>query len=492
MRLKRLHVLLIRSFLGPFILIFFVVLFLLLMQFLWRYIDDLVGKGLTFGVIAELMFYTSASLVPMALPLAILMASLMTCGNMGENYELIALKSAGISLQRILLPLIILNVFISIGAFFFANNMLPIANLKMRSLLHDIRKQRPEMQIRPGEFYNGIDKYKIRIDDKNPETNMMYGLQIYDHTERNGNRIVTFADSGAMKITEDSRYLFITLYSGISYKEEKEERRSLNNRHFPHRTDKFGKQNMVIELSGFGLERTDESLFRSNYQMMNLNQLGYYRDSLNIEINGRINTLYQNMKERNYYRSPYFLNRKLGKIKADTIAKTDTVNINHLFQQYTLREQKEVYRDAMNAIRNGTSYLSSYQDIQKDKSRRLNKYILEWNRKFTIAFACFIFLFIGAPLGAIIRKGGIGMPVVISTVLFIFYYIITLTTDKMVAEGKINSTYGTWIASVLLTVIGVFLTYKATTDSVILNIDTYLGVFKKLFGKLKLSKGKAK
>jgi lipopolysaccharide export system permease protein len=460
------------------------------MQFLWRYIDDLVGKGLDFITIAELMFYTSASLVPMALPLSILMSSLMTFGNLGENYELTALKAAGISLQRILFPLIVLNVFIALATFFFANNVLPIANLKMRSLLYDIRQQRPELQIREGEFYNGIDNYSLRIGEKDAEKNMLYDILIYDHSDRSGNRVVTHADSGSMQMTENSQHLVITLYAGETYSEDKEIKKPRRKRTFPHQYREFAEQKLVIPLTGFGLKRTDESLFKSNYQMMNLEQLEYYIDSLQRELELKQNELNNNLIKRNYTHSIYNRHAR-SELKddehSDTLIQTQ-VNSREVFGLLTHAEKKRILRSSVSMARNGSNYISSTRDTMKSKQRRLNKYALEWHRKFTIAFACFIFLFIGAPLGAIIRKGGIGMPVVISTLLFIFYYIITLTGEKLVAEDKVASIPGIWFASIILTFVGIFLTYKATTDSVILNMDTYSNFFKKIGVRLKLVK----
>ena len=252
--MKRLHKLVIKSFLGPFVLTFFIVMFLLLMQFLWRYIDDLVGKGLKFNIISDLLLYASSSLVPLALPLSVLLSSLMTFGGMGEHYELTALKSSGISLRRIMLPLVILTVFITMGAFAFSNYVLPVTNLKMKSLLYDVSHQRPELQITQGIFYNGIDNYSIRINRKDPETNMLYGIMIYDHTARKGNISVTIADSGYMQITSDRRNLLVTLWNGSSYSELEE------------------------------LMRSDESIFKNAYQMLNVSQLKHATDSLSTEI----------------------------------------------------------------------------------------------------------------------------------------------------------------------------------------------------------------
>jgi len=241
---------------------FFIVMFLLLMQFLWRYIDELVGKGLDFSIVGELMAYASASLVPLALPLSVLLSSLTTFGGMGEHYELTALKSSGISLRRIMMPVIVLSLFITAGAFLFANYVLPVTNLKMKSLLYDVRQQRPEVQIAEGVFYNGIDNYTLRVGRKDPVTNKLYNLLIYDHTERRGNVSVTVADSGHMQMTADRRNLIVTLWDGYVYTEVEEDKRA-RERTYPSRTDNFREQKIIIEMTGFELMRSDESIFKN-------------------------------------------------------------------------------------------------------------------------------------------------------------------------------------------------------------------------------------
>jgi lipopolysaccharide export system permease protein len=487
---KRLHKLVIKTFIGPFFLIFFIVLFLLLMQFLWRYIDDLVGKGLEFHIISELLMYTSASLVPLALPLSILMSSLMTFGSMGEYSELTAIKSSGVSLQRIMFPLIIIVSFISFGAFFFSNNVLPFTNLKMRSLLYDVRQQRPELQIKPGEFYSGIDNYSIRVNSKDPETNILYGIKIYDHTGRKGNRSVTIADSGLMKITVDERNLLITLWNGISYDELVEDRRK-RAKTYPHRINKFKKQRLILELTGFGLQRTDENLFKNNYQMMNLSQLDKAKDSLRKELYLRNAKFYSDMVNTNYFklRNRYLVKRqaKYTKLKKDSAYIQDPVNqvkfdFDSLFANFSIGNKRRISSNAIAFARSSKSYVENTALNLTFKSRHLRKHEIEWHRKFTLSFACLVFLFIGAPLGAIIRKGGIGMPTVISTLMFILYYIISLTGEKLIRGDILSPLQGMWMSSFILLVAGGFITYKATTDSAILNIDTYLDIFRRSIG----------
>ncbi len=460
------------------------------MQFLWRYIDELVGKGLGFNVIGELLMYSAASLVPLALPLSILMSSLMTFGNMGEYYELTALKSSGISLQRIMFPLIIVVIFISVGAFFFANNVLPFTNLKMRSLLYDVRQQRPDIQINPGEFYNGVDNYSIRVNSKDPETNRLYDIKIYDHTARRGNNSVILADSGYMIVTADKRNLIITLWNGESYNELEDDRRK-RTRTYPHRHDKFKEQRLIIQLTGFGLQRTDENLFRSNYQMMNLAQLKSAQDSLRKELEFRDNQFYRTLMVQNFYKiRRNYRRRDLERMSATSHGSAqdqetkypENTNIDSVFNSLKLSQRRRIVNNALSYARSSKSYIENTAQNLNYKNRHLRKHEIEWHRKFTLSFACLVFLFIGAPLGAIIRKGGIGMPTVISTLMFIVYYVFSLMGEKFVRGNVLNALEGMWMSSFIMLAVGGFLTYKATTDSAILNIDTYLGFFRRGLG----------
>jgi len=515
---------------------FFVVLFLLLMQFLWRYIDELVGKGLEFNIIGELLLYASSSLVPLALPLAILLSSLMTFGNMGEFYELTAIKSSGISLRRVMMPLIFLVIMVSVGAFFFANNVLPVTNLKMKSLLYDVRQQRPEVQIAEGVFYNGLDNYSIRVEKKDPITNLLYDIKIYDHSARRGNIKVTVADSGQMKMTADRRNMIITLWNGTTYTERYDGRRKRDKGYYPHQVDRFGEQRIIIAMTGFELMRSDESIFRNSFQMLNVAQLKHVSDSIRQELNERSSELYKTLLRSSYFKlnrphgnvpvylpqaynnkpavasdqgriataasnnpSPQeiILRRKAAEQKAvaspvelqkpeqlptpvivDRKALTEQIthvsDFDSLVNSYNSERKQNIYRTATsNATM--TQYLlnNTTTDIEF-KTKYLRRHEIEWHRKFTLAFACLIFLFIGAPLGAIIRKGGLGMPTVISTLLFIMYYIISMTGEKFVRESVLTGFQGMWLSSFILVTAGVFLTYQATNDSAFLNIDTYL------------------
>jgi lipopolysaccharide export system permease protein len=478
--LKRLHLLVLKSFLGPFLLTFFIVIFVLVMQFLFKYINDLIGKGLELKVIAQFMLYLSTSLVPLALPLALLMAALMTFGNLGEFNELTALKSSGISLQKIMMPLIILTMGISIGAFFFSNYVLPVANLKMRSLLYDIQRKKPEFQILEGVFYNGIDGYSIRIGDRNHKSGMLYDIRIYDHTQRHGNTYVTYADSGTMKLTGDERYLLITLYSGRSYEELDPEKQNRRDYSFPQRRDKFQEQIMTIEMKGFELTKTDESLFRGNYNMMSLQQLKHFEDSINDDINEINKGLNLTLMKSTYSEYRRARTRRPNNPEDTAGVKYITLNADSFFRTLPNNQKLYITGQAITQVRSSLNYVSTTYVNTDSKIRRLRRYQIEIQRKFTLSFACFIFFFIGAPLGAIIRRGGLGMPTVISVLFFLVYYVISLSGEKFVRESMVTPFQGMWVSAAILFPIGIFLTYKAATDAAIMSMETYTNFIRKI------------
>jgi lipopolysaccharide export system permease protein len=458
-------------------LTFFIVTFLLQMQFLWKYIDDLVGKGLTFVIVAELLVYASATFVPLALPLAILLASLMTFGGLGENYELTAMKAAGISLTKIMYPLIILMLTISIAAFYYSNISLPYFNWKMRSLLYDIQQKRPELQIKEGVFYNGIENYSIKIGKKDINTNLIHDIRIYDHTANDGNVSVTLADSGYMKMTADKRALVITLFKGESYVDviDKEGNR-YGPKTYPFRRDIFMKQVINIPLEGFDFQRSDEGLFRSNFQMMNLKQLEYATDSMKRDLYFDRMSLTSDLLHSSYY--PRTIT---GKPDTSKKVSSKPFRFNLRYYYYLLSDYEKVIAlsNALNDLRNAKSSVSNDIQNYKNKSKRMRRHEIEWHKKFTLSLACFIFFFIGAPLGAIIRKGGLGLPLVISVLFFVLYYVISLTGEKFVRESYIPAYIGVWISSIILFPLGAFLTYKASHDSSFMSIDAYYKLINK-------------
>jgi lipopolysaccharide export system permease protein len=478
---KKVDSFVLKSFIGPLIFTFFIVLIILILQFLWMYVDELAGKGLDFKILTELLYHFALTFVPTALPLAILLASLMTFGNMGEFFELAALKSSGIPLQRIMRPLIVLVSIISVVSFFFSNNVLPYSTAKARTLLYDIRRKKPDINIQAGTFYNGVPDFSIKITTKEPITNRLDNLIIYDHRDKKGNISVILADSGYMKGTPDGTGLIMVLYNGYSFNEIEEKNANPATKKYPSRKDYFKEQSIVISLSGFDLERSEDGLFKSNSAMLNISQLTFYIDSLNKKFNERLSNQFHefnitkiynnrnNMPSRAYQNTPV----------TDSIKKPARFEPIALYDSLTIKEKRAVLARAITNIKDGNSFMAQKNESVYYEIKSIRRYEVEWNKKLTMSFACLVFFFIGAPLGAIIRKGGFGTPAVISIFFFVIFYVISLSGQKMVEENVIGTFAGMWAASYILMPIGIFLTYKATTDSVIMNIDTYLLFFKK-------------
>ncbi len=478
--MKKVDSFVLKSFIGPLIFTFFIVEIILLLQFLWMYVDELAGKGLEFKILAELLYHFALTFVPMALPLAILLASLMTFGNMGEFSELTALKSSGIPLQRIMRPLIVMIGFIAIISFFFSNNVLPYSTEKARTLLWDIRRKKPDINIQAGTFYNGVPDFSIKIAAKDPVTNRLDNLIIYDHRDKRGNTSVIIADSGYMKLSPDETGLIMILYNGKSYNEV-EEKITGEERRYPSRKDVFSEQTIVISLTGFDLERSEDGLFKSNAAMKNIAQLTLVIDSLNFRYTEKIKYQYEEfIKTRIFYEKYYIPNFATNDSapKANrTVKKFETF---HIYDSIPVIDKRTALVKSIENLKDATAYLSEKTESLHWDIKFIKKYEVEWNKKLTMSFACLVFFFIGAPLGAIIRKGGLGTPAVISIFFFVIYYVISLSGQKLAEENIVGTFAGMWAASYILLPIGIFLTYKATTDSVIMNIDTYLTFFKKI------------
>jgi len=478
---KKVDTFLLKSFIGPLIFTFFIVLIILILQFLWMYVDELAGKGLDFKIVSELLYHFAMTFVPTALPLAILLASLMTFGNMGEFSELSALKASGIPLQRIMLPLMILIAFITVISFYFSNNVLPYSTAKARTLLYDIRRKKPDINIQAGTFYNGVPDFSIKITTKEPVTNRLNNLIIYDHRDKRGNTSVILADSGYMKTTPDGTGLIMILYNGYSFNEIEEKNIAQASRKFPSRKDYFKEQTIVISLTGFDLERSEEGLFKSNSAMLNISQLTFFIDSLNVRHNERISNQFKEFNSSRIYTQKNALNRNSNTGgKSDTINKASQFETSAVFDSLSGSDRSIVLTRAISSLKDATSYLSERNETIHWEIKAIKKYEVEWNRKLTMSFACLVFFFIGAPLGAIIRKGGLGTPSVISIFFFVIYYVISISGQKLVEEDVVGTFAGMWASSYILLPIGIFLTYKATTDSVIMNIDTYLVFLKKI------------
>jgi lipopolysaccharide export system permease protein len=602
------------------------------MQFVWTYIDELVGKGLEFTIIAELLLYTSTTLVPMALPLAILLSSIMTFGNLGERYELVSMKSSGISLLRIMMPLIAFTFALSVGAFFFSNNVLPVANLKMWTLMHDIKHKRPTLEVKEGVFYDGIDNFVIKVKSKDSKRNMMYDIMIYDHRDKKGNMFVSLADSGQMWMTKDEKFVVFELYNGYSYEEAKEETKNKAERKYPQNRQRFEKQIVTIPLGEMDLERTDESLFKNSYKMLNIDQLDKAIDSLNESYSTRKDIFTAGLIKTNYFKkerknrskeneksrmlsntlplsenisglqkrtlnlnnetihevviktelakkekvlitvadsadvsySENFIefelhgssstlvskhdSKKLNKkyhsnrsknsgttilvpfiedssfLFQDTISPEDLAgledsiinnklaesplivssfikpmvfrktimkdnkpipnmvfNFDTLLNSLSSDNQRRAFDIATNYARSAKAYTTGIVKEFENREKIIRRHEIAYHKKFTLSFACLVLFFIGAPFGAIIRKGGLGLPVVISVILFIMFYIIDLMGENFVKEGVMEVYQGMWFSSAVLLPVGLFLTYKAANDSALFDMDLYVNFFNKIF-----------
>ncbi|MCD6354266.1 MAG: LptF/LptG family permease [Prolixibacteraceae bacterium] len=487
--MKRLHWYVIKSFLGPFFMTFFIVVFVLLMQFLWKYVDDLVGKGLDLKVLGEMLFYASFGLLPYAFPLAMLLASIMTFGDLGENYELVAMKSSGISLFRIMRPLIVIAAIVTFTAFYFANNILPHTNLKLTTLLWSVKRQRPELVLQDGVFTNEMDGYSIKVGKKDKKTNMLYNLLIYDHTHHQANESVTVADSGFLKITEDKKFMVLNLFHGVNYSEDTESR--TNNRRIrqthPFRRDRFEEQTIRVRVRNFEFNRSDESIFKNTYRMLNIKQLFLMEDTLNADYYKRLRSYLMQLNLNPVIsKRMYNLTVLNDSLKRNVDVKADsTFNFDKYFTSLDKWVQAEIAESALEGARSNVQTLNMYQGQLYERKKIINKYEMERHRKFTLSIAVFIFFFIGAPLGAIIRKGGLGMPVVVSILLFIAYYIVSMTGEKSAREDVWQMFEGMWFSSFVFLPVGIWLTYKAATDSAIMSSETYTKIFNKIgLGKL--------
>ncbi|NOR76464.1 MAG: LptF/LptG family permease [Draconibacterium sp.] len=483
--MKRLHWYVIKSFLGPFFMTFIIVVFVLLLQFLWKYVDDLVGKGLDVKVLGEMLFYASFGLLPFAFPLAMLLASIMTFGALGENYELVAMKSSGISLFRIMKPLIVIAVIVTAIAFYFSNNVLPYTNLKFTTLMYSVKKQRPELILQEGVFTNEIDGYNIKVGRKSHKTNMLYDLLIYDHTRSMTNESVTVADSGYLRMTDDKRYMVLNLFNGINYSEEKTKNRQEREKH-PFRRDKFEEQIIRIRVRDFEFDRRDDDIFKNSYRMLNISQLVTMKDSLDIEYNKRLrHSMLQISINSSLSKKVFNLTAPHDSLKRDIEIEVDSIfNFEEYFTNIDKWVKAEITQQALERARSNMQNLNLYQGQLYEKKKYINKHDMERHRKFTLSIAVLIFFIIGAPLGAIIRKGGLGMPVVVSILLFIAYYIISMTGEKSAREEVWQMFSGMWFSSFVFFPVGVWLSYKAGTDSAIMTAEAYT----KFFNRLRLGK----
>ena len=459
-----------------FIGTFFICLFIFMMQFLWRYVDELVGKGLDMSVIAQFFFYSALTLVPISLPLAILLASLITFGNFGERYELLAMKAAGISLLKIMRPLAFFVCGLVAVSFYFQNVVGPIAQTKLYTLIISMKQKSPELDIPEGVFYSEIPDYNLKIAKKNRKTGMMYDVLIYNLKDGFENAHIIYADSGRMEMTADKQHLWLHLYSGDLFENLRSQ--SMKSQNVPYRREEFREKHMIIEFdSDFNM--ADASIMSNTSAAKDMSMLQASIDSMKMVGDSIGRQYYREVSEGNF-RSTY------GLTKEDTVkimeANITEYNIDSLYEVAPLMQKQKVISSAASRAENLSSDINfkSYTMGSHDYSMR--KHEIEWHKKITISLSCLLFFFIGAPLGGIIRKGGLGMPVIVSVMVFIIYYIIDNTGYKMARDGRWVVWMGVWTSSAVLAPLGAFLTYKSNKDSVVLNADAYINWFKKIVG----------
>ena len=468
---KRIDIYLLQDFLRLFVATFFIVIFLLLMQFMWLHVNDLVGKGISIAVLSEFFIYAAASVVPLALPLAILLSSLICFGNLAEKSELTAMKSAGISLFRIMRPLAIAVAFLSVGAFFFSNNVLPKSQMKLWALIFSLRQKSPELEIPVGEFYDDISGYHIYVHNKSSRGELLH-VMMYDYTEGFENAKVMVADTGRIAASADKRYLILDLLHGESFENlnRRQQRATGTTRNIPYRRETFAHKRILIDFST-DFNRFDESILGDQHVSKNVAQLTHSIDSVQVQAKNLSREQSDKLLNDRYFGRE---NGRAAMLPEKLTTQEKTIyNLDTLWASLNLSKQRQVLRLAEEKAQVYRDQVEYNALLLEDAGRYIRKHEIELYRKFTLAFACLIFFFIGAPLGAIIRKGGLGAPTVISVVLFIIYYIIDNTGYKMAREALWPCWAGMWLSSFVLLPIGVFLTYKAATDSPLFNPEAW-------------------
>lgn len=456
---------------------FSIAMFFLVMQFLWKYIDDLIGKGIELTVLLKLLFYVSATLIPLALPLAVLFSSIMACGNLAEHNELTAMKSSGLSLLRIMYPMFFFIVIISLIAFYFTNYLLPIANYKWRAIIYDIQDKKPTFGIVEGIFYNDIDGYSIKVDKKDDATGVLEGIVIYDYADASTEKTIK-AKRGEMLKSEDSRFLLLKLVDGAIY-EEISPLQTKGDR-FPFQKSFFGEAIIRFDLSGFEMDETNEDLFKNDYEMMSFMQLSSRIDTLNHRQDIQDSAFRQTLKSQ-----MMVFNDRLKAVASPAERSpfdSPTLLVDSLIHIDSLKEMelKVALNATQNSIRTSKNMLITQIRLREKFLRSLVQHVVSWHKKFTLSFAVIILFFIGAPLGAIIKKGGLGTPLVFATLFFLLYYVLTIMGENMVVSGFITPWKGIWMSTLLLAPLGVFLTYKATRDSALFDRDAYKRFFQKI------------
>ncbi len=463
-----------KAFFGPFLVTFSVVVFIFLLQFFLGYFNELIGKDLGFLVYARLIFYFALTMTPIALPLAILLSCLITFGNLGEHMELTAIKASGITLLRVLAPMFIFSILMAAVSLWFNDSLIPKINLKAWSLFYDVRQKKPAVDLKPGMFYGGIPNISIRIDGKGDDGKTLEGVLIYDHSEGLGNNKMVIAKKGYMETINSGEYLKLTLFEGRIYSQQGKNPRRKENERFT--VAGFEKNEMLYGLESFKFKKTDEELFKPHRVMNNISELNTKIDSFE--------TMNQQMSKSfsaslaGFYN---YMNRKEKFKKAKIIPVDPSLADGDLLSG---PERYQAYKRAIEVARNIKGFTSSYAEQAKWRIQERNLYSIEKYKKYTGAIACIVMFLLGAPLGSIIKKGGLGVPVLVSIILFIVYYVISLTGEKMSKQNVVEVEYGMWAANFILTILGVWFLTKARQDSSLFDADFYIVKWQALKSKL--------
>ena len=477
---KKLDKLILKAFFWPFIATFFITLFVFMMQILWKYIDDLVGKGLDFITLTEFLIYASATLVTLAMPISILLSSIMTFGKLGENYELVAIKSAGISLLRFMRPLFFISVLFSGVAFLFANYIAPVANLKFAVIYHDIYQKSPAFDLKDGVFYNGFSGFSIRVGKKEQDKSTLHNVLIYEQSYGVQDNTI-MSEGGKMTMSDNQQFLEFKLLNGNRY----EEKGATYNNPSEFIQLGFKEYNKLFDLSQLNLQKTSDSLFMNNNRMKNMRQLNKDLDSI-VKVP---DSLFKGSKKdlENYIQYTKYLDTVKAAGTPKTIKDTKTTakktpkkvagTVDDLIPEAS---RLAVFDRTMNAVTNAKSLIDMSEADFRNKRAEINQLKIEWHKKLSLSVACLVLFFIGAPLGSIIRKGGLGMPIVVALIFFMIFYLLNIFGEKFSKDNVVDPVFGMWLPVIVLTPIGFFLTYKAMHDSQLFNKEFYYRTAKRV------------
>ncbi len=469
--MKKLDQFILKSFVGPFLAVLGIIVFILVMQFLWLYIDELVGKGLEFKVILEFLMWGSCQVLPLAIPLATLLSSMMTLGDMGEKFELTAIKASGISLTRVLMPMILVSILISIGAFYIGDRLVPYSINQIYTMRDDIRRTKSEIKIPTGTFYDGIEGYILRVESRDKETGMMYNIQVYDHSSGKGNTRITVADSGIIKMSKVKDYLTFSLYNGVSYQEEN--KRKYRDTTLALQKVAFSREEMVISLQNYTYQQSDSARYGEQVRSMNLEALRHGHDSLTGLVNDGTR---KHVIE--FLRSNTIDYRK--QLDTSWRTKYTTVMEPHPDGPWkSFTDKKRAYDNAATGAEHLAGMARNQIMESSDYTRLIYRTDVEIWKKYAQALACLLLFFIGAPIGALLKKGGLGTPAIFSMLFFVLYWVIDITGERLANNGTTTAFIGKFVSAFILAPIGGFLTVKAVQDASLFNIDLLKSWFRK-------------